>query len=84
MICLVCTCNPFYIYFKVFVYDIFTLDYRACATRSMLSAVTKFGPIFEKDFSYDKADELAERVIEAVRDLKPIEAIQELQAVRSF
>ncbi|MDP1833435.1 MAG: DUF1679 domain-containing protein [Candidatus Moranbacteria bacterium] len=65
-------------------FDIFILDYRACATRSMLSAVTKFGPIFEKDFSYDKADELAERVIDAVRDLRPIEAIQELQNVRSF
>ena len=65
-------------------FDIFMLDYRACTTRSMLSAVTKFGPIFEKDFSYDSADNLFDRIIEAIRDYKPIEAIQELKTIKSF
>ncbi|EKE21789.1 MAG: hypothetical protein ACD_7C00126G0013 [uncultured bacterium] len=56
------------------------LDYRACVTRSMLSAVMRVGPRFENQPNrFKKADELATRVIEAVRDLKPIEAIQELK-----
>ncbi|MDD4332850.1 MAG: DUF1679 domain-containing protein [Patescibacteria group bacterium] len=65
-------------------YSDFILDYRACATRSMLSAVTKFGPIFENDFSNEAADNLSKRVIEAVRDIKPIEAIQELRKYKKF
>ncbi|KKP68484.1 MAG: hypothetical protein UR66_C0005G0031 [Candidatus Moranbacteria bacterium GW2011_GWE1_35_17] len=56
------------------------LDYRACVTRSMLSAVMRVGPRFENQPNrFKKADELATRVIEAVRDLKSIEAIQELK-----
>ena len=61
-------------------FDRMVLDYRACATRSMLSAVMRVGPRFENQPNrFEKADELATRVIEAVKDLKPIEAIRELK-----
>lgn len=61
-------------------FDRMVLDYRACVTRSMLSAVMRVGPRFEgQPDRFKKADELANRVIEAVKDLKPVEAIQELQ-----
>jgi hypothetical protein len=56
------------------------LDYRACATRSMLSAVMRVGPRYDSHPNrFEAADKLAIRVIEAVRDLKPVEAIRELQ-----
>lgn len=56
------------------------LDYRSCITRSMLSAVMRVGPKFENHLNrFESADKLAIRVIEAVKDLKPVEAIQELQ-----
>jgi hypothetical protein len=55
------------------------LDYRACLTRSMLSAVTRMGPKFEHlPNRLQLAEKTATRVIEAVKDLKPIEAIREL------
>ncbi|EKE22183.1 MAG: hypothetical protein ACD_7C00024G0002 [uncultured bacterium] len=61
-------------------FDHLVLAYRACVTRSMLSAVMRVGPRFESQPNrFEKADKLATRVIEAVKDLKPIEAIQELK-----
>lgn len=61
-------------------FDRMFLDYRACVTRSMLSAVMRLGPRFESQPNrFEKADELAARVIEAVKDLKPIDAIRELK-----
>ena len=46
----------------------------------MLSAVTRMGPKFESQPNrFEAADKLATRVIEAVRELKPVEAIQELE-----
>lgn len=61
-------------------FDRMILDYRACLTRSMLSAVMRVGPRFENQPNrFKKSDKLAIRVIEAVKDLKPIEAIQELK-----
>lgn len=61
-------------------FDRMFLDYRACVTRSMMSAVMRVGPRFENQPNrFEKADELATRVIEAVKDLKPIEAIRELK-----
>jgi hypothetical protein len=60
-------------------FDHLMLDYRACLTRSMLSAVTRMGPKFEHLLNrLVIADKTVTRVIEAVRDLKPIEAIREL------
>ena len=55
------------------------LDYRACLTRSMLSAVTRMGPKFEHlPNRLQVADKTVTRIIEAVKNLKPIEAIHEL------
>lgn len=63
-----------------YAFDRLILDYRACLTRSMLSAVTMAGPKFDSlPNRFAIADERAIRVIEAVRDLRPVEAIQELQ-----
>ena len=60
-------------------FDHFKLDYRACVTRSMLSAVMLVGPRFvDRPDRLDLADALATRVIAAVRDLDPVEAIREL------
>ncbi len=65
---------------KKYSFDRLILDYRACVTRSMLSAVTRVGPKFDSSPNRFKAtDILVTRVIEAVRDLKPVEAIQELK-----
>lgn len=61
-------------------FDRLVLDYRACLTRSMLSAVMRVGARFSgQPNQFELADKLANRVIEAVKDLKPIEAIQELK-----
>jgi len=61
-------------------FDRLFLAYRACITRSMLSAVTRIGPKFD-DFTYrdNDADELTTRVLQAMRDHQPIEAIEELE-----
>jgi thiamine kinase-like enzyme len=59
----------------------FRLDYRACVTRSMLSAIMLVGPRFvDRPDRLELADALAGRVIAAVRDLHPVEAIHELRA----
>jgi hypothetical protein len=61
-------------------FDRLMLNYRACVTRSMLSAVTKIGPKFaSKPDQLESADKLAAVVIEAVKDHKPVEAIEELR-----
>ena len=61
-------------------FDRLMLDYRACLTRSMLSAVTRMGPKFDHlPNRLKEADKLVTRVTEAARDLKPVEAIQELE-----
>jgi len=60
-------------------FDRFWLDYRACVTRSMLSAVMLVGPRFaDRPDRLDLADALATRVIAAVRDLDPADAVREL------
>jgi len=60
-------------------YNRFWLDYRACVTRSMLSAVMLVGPRFaDRPDRFELADVLAARVIAAVRDLDPVGAIREL------
>jgi thiamine kinase-like enzyme len=64
----------------IYSFDRLILDYRACLTRSMLSAVTRMGPKFDSQPErFKSADKLATRVIEAVRDLKPVDAISELE-----
>jgi thiamine kinase-like enzyme len=65
---------------RCYAFDRFVLDYRASLTRSMLSAVMRVGPRYESHPNrFEGADKLAARVITAVRELKPIEAIQELK-----
>jgi hypothetical protein len=55
------------------------LDYRACVTRSMVSAVMLVGPRFvDRPDRLDLADTLARRVIAAIRDLNPVDAFHEL------
>ena len=57
----------------------FLLDYRACLTRSMLSAVMLVGPRFvDRPDRLELADTLATRVLAAVQDLKPVQALCEL------
>lgn len=57
------------------------LDYRACVTRSMLSAVMLVGTRFvDRPDRLDLADVLAARVIAAVRDLNPVGAFRELES----
>lgn len=61
-------------------FDRLQLDYRACTTRSMLSAVTIVGPKFSsRPDRFERADVSAARIIAAVQDLKPVEAIEELE-----
>jgi len=61
-------------------FDRLVLDYRACVTRSMLSSVMRVGPRYESHPNrLEAADKLAARVIEAVKDLKPVDAIEELK-----
>lgn len=60
-------------------FDHFLLDYRACVTRSMVSAVMLVGPRFaDRPDHLDLADTLASRVIAAVQDLNPVGAYREL------
>lgn len=60
-------------------FDHFKLDYRACVTRSMMSVVMLVGPRFvDRPDRLDLADTLATRVIAAVRDLNPVDAIREM------
>ena len=60
-------------------FDHLLLDYRACVTRSMLSAVMSVGPMFQsRPDQFELADVLAARVIAAVKDLRPVDAINEL------
>jgi hypothetical protein len=60
-------------------FDRFLLDYRACVTKSMIGAVIAVGPRFDnRPDQMDNADIKASRVIAAVKDLKPVDAIQEL------
>ncbi len=60
-------------------FRIFILEYRACLTRSMMSSVMMIGKRFaHKENQMDDADIIANRVIHAVKELKPIEAIEEL------
>lgn len=62
-------------------FDRFQLDYRACVTRSMLSAIMLAGPRFaDRSDQLDLSDALATRVIAAVRDLKPVDALRTLGA----
>jgi aminoglycoside/choline kinase family phosphotransferase len=62
-------------------FDRFKLDYRACVTRSILSAVMLVGPRFvDRPDRLALADALATRVIAAVRDLNPVGAFRELGA----
>jgi hypothetical protein len=59
----------------------FVLDYRACVTRSMLSAVMLAGPRFaDRPDRLALADALAARVFAAVRDLDPVGAFCALSA----
>lgn len=61
-------------------FDHFKLDYRACVTRSMLSAIMLVGPRFaDRPDRLELSDILATRVIAAVRDLNPVDAIRELE-----
>ena len=60
-------------------FDRFVLDYRACVTRSMLSAVMLVGPRYaDRPDRLELADALATRVIAAVRDHNPAAALCEL------
>ena len=60
-------------------FDRFILDYRACVTRSMMSAVMLVGPRFvDRPDRLDLADAFAARVVAAVRDPNPVDAFREL------
>lgn len=55
------------------------LEYRACVTRSILSSVMMIGPRFSAlSDQMEICDLLAERVITAVKELQPIDAINEI------
>jgi aminoglycoside/choline kinase family phosphotransferase len=55
----------------------FKLDYRACVTRSMVSAVMLVGPRFaDRPDQPALADTIAARVIAAVQDLSPVDALR--------
>jgi len=61
---------------RTYPFGAFTLDYRACAMRSMVSAVMLVGPRFaDRQDQPRLADAVAGRVIAAVGDLRPVEAI---------
>jgi thiamine kinase-like enzyme len=61
----------------VYGFDRLKLDYCACVTRSMLSAVMLVGPRFvDRPDQLDLADAVARRVIAAVRDLRPVDAFR--------
>ena len=60
-------------------FDRLQLDYRACVTRSIMSAIMLVGPQFaDRADRLELADVLATRVIAAVQDLDPVGAIREL------
>ena len=64
-----------------YAFDRLTLDYRACVTRSMVSAVMLVGPRFaDRPGRLVLADLLARRVIAAVRDLDPVGVLRALEA----
>lgn len=68
---------------KKYPYSIFELEYRACLTRSIVSSVMMIGKRFaEKPKQMFTADIMADRVINAVIDLKPIEAIEQLAEIK--
>jgi aminoglycoside phosphotransferase (APT) family kinase protein len=55
------------------------LDYRACVTRSMVSAAMLVGPRYvDRTDRLELADVLAQRVIAAVQDLNPVDAFRAL------
>jgi aminoglycoside/choline kinase family phosphotransferase len=61
-----------------YTFDDFKLDYRACVTRSMLSAVMLVGPRFaDRPDQPALADAIAARVIAAVQDLRPADALRQ-------
>lgn len=63
-------------------YSQFLLEYRACLTRSMMTSVMMIGKRFShKKSQLSDADIMAEKVIGAIKDLKPINAIKELLKV---
>jgi len=67
-----------------YAFDRLELDYRACVTRSMMSAVMLVGPRFvDRPDREELADVLAMRVIAAVRDLDPVGAMRERMATPS-
>lgn len=58
-------------------FDHFKLDYHVCVTRSMLSAVMLVGPRYaDRSDWLDLSDILATRVIAAVEDLNPVDALR--------
>ncbi len=60
-------------------FERFQLDYRACVTRSMMSAVMLVGPRFaDRADRFELADVLATRVIAAVQDHRPVDALRAL------
>ena len=63
-------------------YKNFLLGYRACITRSMVSSVMYNGDRFKHRNDYREfSDTIAERVISAVNDWNPIEAVKELESI---
>lgn len=63
-----------------YTFDHLLLDYRACTTRPMLSTVMGVGPKFSsRPDQFERSDAGSARVIAAVKDLRPVEAIQELR-----
>lgn len=63
-----------------YTFDHLQLSYRACVLQSMQNVVMYVGPRFDNHPGrFEDADRMAERVIAAVQDLKPVEAIHELQ-----
>lgn len=64
---------------KTYSFKRFNLEYRACLTRSMMTSVMMIGERFSnKKNQMSDADTMAERVIWAIKDLKPVDAILEL------
>jgi aminoglycoside phosphotransferase (APT) family kinase protein len=62
-----------------YAFERLVLDYRACVTRSMLSAAMLVGPRYvDRPDRLELADVLARRVIAAVRDLRPVDAYRAL------
>ena len=65
---------------KSYTFKHLALDYRACTTRSMLSAVTAVGPkCSSRPDQFERADAAAKSIIAAIQDLKPVEAMRDLE-----